>query len=225
MNGLPLFSLFTFILMLVLLPILFGELMVASLSKLHLSPEMALLAMVAIIIGGLVNIPVKRIAHQRLVPIHPLTVFGLGGLWPQMRREHSETIIAVNFGGCVVPTGLAIYQLLYLAAAGASTLLALLVAAGVNIAVCHFVARPVQGVGILLPGLVPAAVAAFLAVIFAPSDAAPVAYIAGVAGPLIGADLLHLREIEESAVGIASIGGAGTFDGIVLSGIVAAYLA
>jgi uncharacterized membrane protein len=58
-----------------------------------------------------------------------------------------------------------------------------------------FVARPVQGVGILLPGLVPAALAAVLALIFAPGDAAPVAYVAGVAGPLIGADLLHLREI------------------------------
>jgi uncharacterized membrane protein len=64
-----------------------------------------------------------------------------------------------------------------------------------------------------------------MAVILAPSEAAPVAYIAGVAGPLIGADLLHLREIEQSATGIASIGGAGTFDGLVLSGIVAAYLA
>ena len=42
---------------------------------------------------------------------------------------------------------------------------------------------------------------------------------------LIGADLLHLKQIEESATGVASIGGAGTFDGIVLSGIVAAYLA
>ena len=71
----------------------------------------------------------------------------------------------------------------------------------------------------------PAAVAAILALLVAPGDAAPVAYIAGVAGPLIGADLLHLKKIEESAVGMASIGGAGTFDGIVLSGIVAAYLA
>ena len=102
----------------------------------------------------------------------------------------------------------------------------MLVTAGVNIVVRHRVVRPVQGVGILLPGLVPAAVAAVLALLFAPSDAAvPVAYIAGVAGPLIGADLLHLPEIEQSAVGMAGIGGAGTFDGIVLSGIVAAYLA
>jgi len=62
MNALPLFSLFAFIVMLVLLPILFGELLATSLAKLHLSPEMALLLMMAIIIGGLVNIPVR--AHS-----------------------------------------------------------------------------------------------------------------------------------------------------------------
>jgi uncharacterized membrane protein len=72
---------------------------------------------------------------------------------------------------------------------------------------------------------VPALVAALLALLLAPGHAAPVAFIAGIAGPLIGADLLHLRDISKMASGIASIGGAGTFDGIVLSGIVAAYLA
>ena len=51
------------------------------------------------------------------------------------------------------------------------------------------------------------------------------AFIAGVLGPLIGADLLHLRDIRTIATGMLSIGGAGTFDGIVLSGIFAAVLA
>src|SRR6202030_891402 len=225
MSAFPLLSLFAFLLLLFLMPMLFGELMAPSLVKLHLSPQAAVLLMMAIIVGGLVNIPVKRIAHERVVPVHPLAVFGVSGLWPQMRRERRETIIAVNFGGCVIPTGLALYELLQLAAQGPPALWAVLVAGIVNIAVCYFLARPVQGVGILLPGLVPAAVAAILALIFAPSEAAPVAYIAGVAGPLIGADLLHLKEIEQSAVGVASIGGAGTFDGIALSGVLAAYLA
>jgi uncharacterized membrane protein len=63
------------------------------------------------------------------------------------------------------------------------------------------------------------------ALFLVPDQAPPVAFVAGVLGPLIGADLLHLRDIEKIATGIASIGGAGTFDGIVLSGIVAAYLA
>src|ERR1700730_7624503 len=225
MSAFPLLSLFAFLLLLLLMPIFFGELMAASLVKLHLSPEAALLLMIAIIVGGLVTIPVKRIAREWVVRAHPLAVFGLGGLWPEMRRERRETIIAVNVGGCVLRTGLALYELLQLAAQGAPALWAVFIAGIVNIAVCYFLARPVQGVGILLPCLVPASVAAVLALIFAPSEAVPVAYIAGVAGPLIGADLLHLKEIEQSAVGMASIGGAGTFDGIVLSGIVAAYLA
>jgi hypothetical protein len=109
--------------------------MATSLVKLHLSPEAALLLMMAIIVGGLVNIPVKRIAHERVVPVHPLAVFGLGGLWPEMRRERRETIIAVNFGGCVVPTGVALYELLQLTAHIALALWAVLVAGIVNIAV------------------------------------------------------------------------------------------
>jgi uncharacterized membrane protein len=110
---------------------------------------------------------------------------------------------AVNVGGCVVPAGLALYELLQLATRGAPALWAVLIAGIVNIGVCYFLARPVWGIGILLRGLVLAAVAAVLALIFAPSEMAPVAYIAGVAGPLIGADLLHLKEIDQSAVGMA----------------------
>jgi uncharacterized membrane protein len=86
-------------------------------------------------------------------------------------------------------------------------------------------ARPIEGVGIAMPGLMPALVAALCAITVTPDQAAPVAFAAGVLGPLIGADLLHLRDLEKIATGVASIGGAGTFDGIVLSGIVAAYLA
>ncbi|MDH4154239.1 MAG: DUF1614 domain-containing protein [Nitrospira sp.] len=70
-----------------------------------------------------------------------------------------------------------------------------------------------------------AVVATLSALLFVPDLAPPVAFVASVLGPLIGADLLHLRDIEKITTGIASIGGAGTFDGIVLSGIVAAYLA
>ena len=42
---------------------------------------------------------------------------------------------------------------------------------------------------------------------------------------MIGADLLHLKEVVRIAPGLASIGGAGTFDGIVLSGLAASLLA
>ena len=75
----------------------------------------------------------------------------------------------------------------------------------------------------------PAFVAALSALVLAPHQAPPVAFIAGVAGPLIGADLLNLRailrEVPKLETAMISIGGAGTFDGIVLSSITAAYLA
>ena len=81
------------------------------------------------------------------------------------------------------------------------------------------------GVGIVMPGLLSPVAAALLAMILAPQQAAPVAFVAGVIGPLVGADLFHLKDIHRTATGLVSIGGAGTFDGIVLSGIIAAYLA
>ena len=44
-------------------------------------------------------------------------------------------------------------------------------------------------------------------------------------GTLIGADLLNLGKIHGLGAPIASIGGAGTFDGVFLSGILAVLLA
>ena len=77
-----------------------------------------------------------------------------------------------------------------------------------------------------MPGFVPPIVAALAAVLLAPDQAPPVAFVAGVVGPLVGADILHLKDVNRIATtGVASIGGAGTIDGIVLSGILSAYLA
>ena len=44
-------------------------------------------------------------------------------------------------------------------------------------------------------------------------------------GTLIGADLTNLHRISGLGAQVASIGGAGTFDGIFLSGILAVILA
>ena len=56
-------------------------------------------------------------------------------------------------------------------------------------------------------------------------QAAPLAYIGGSLGTLIGADLLNLGNIRGLGAPVASIGGAGTFDGIFLIGIVAVLIA
>jgi uncharacterized membrane protein len=41
---------------------------------------------------------------------------------------------------------------------------------------------------------------------------------------LIGADLMHLGAVEGLGAAVASIGGAGTFDGVFLAGIAAVLL-
>jgi len=53
----------------------------------------------------------------------------------------------------------------------------------------------------------------------------PLAYIAGSLGTLIGADLTNLDKVRGLGAPVASIGGAGTFDGIFLTGILAVLLA
>jgi uncharacterized membrane protein len=223
MSALPM--LLIVVVLLVLLPFLFGELMLASLSKLHLSPILAFMCMVAIFAGSLVNIPVKSIVRGWDVIEDPLAIFGLPGFWPQLKRVRRRTIIAVNVGGCLVPAALALYEIVYLAAVNRRGLAALGVGCIANVIVCYLVARPVPGVGIAMPGAVSPVVATLLALLLAPEVAPPVAFVIGVTGPLVGADLLHLRDIQLRETGVVSIGGAGTFDGIVLSGVVAAYLA
>jgi uncharacterized membrane protein len=76
-----------------------------------------------------------------------------------------------------------------------------------------------------VPTFVPSAVAAFVVLVFARRNAAPLAYICGSVGTLIGADLLNLHRLPALGAPVASIGGAGTFDGIFLSGILAVLLA
>jgi uncharacterized membrane protein len=211
--------------LLVLMPLLFVDVMTASLVKLRLDSHTTLLLVISMMAGGLINIPVKRIVRENLVFDHPLAAFGLMDLWPALRRIRRETIIAVNVGGCIIPTCLAGYEVLQLFVAGTSAMLAVILAVAVNIVVCYFVAKPEPNVGIVMPALIPAGVAAASAYMLLPQLAPPVAFVAGVMGPIIGADLLHLKEFTKSTTGVASIGGAGTFDGIILSGILAAYLA
>jgi uncharacterized membrane protein len=205
----------------VLFPLFLADAMAAAFAKLGLSPGLSLAVVIAMFVGGLFNIPLKRVPRVMSIDTAPLGLYGAGSILPQWFRQSPSTVIAVNVGGCVIPCAIVAYELARIAAHGSMALALTAAAAAINTAICYRLARPVPGVGIVLPALA-AAACGFL---FMRDLAPPVAFTAGVLGPLIGADLLNLRRMMRGGAGIASIGGAGTFDGIVLSGLVATLLA
>jgi uncharacterized membrane protein len=100
-------------------------------------------------------------------------------------------------------------------------------AAGVAImaVATYLLARPVPGVGIAIPPLLPPILAAAIALSISRQHAAPLAYIVGSMGCLLGADGFNLYRIRDLGAPVASIGGAGISDGVFLTGIIAVLLA
>lgn len=170
-------------------------------------------------LGSYVNIPIAQLPPERLYTDRIMDFFGMQYMIPAV-TERAGTVIAVNLGGAVIPAILSIYLIvknrLYLGS---------LVAVGVVTVVVHLMAYPVPGVGIAEPMFVPPLVTAVVALVISRQHAAPLAYIAGSLGTLIGADLLNLSRIRGLGAPVASIGGAGKFDGIFLTGLIAVLLA
>ncbi len=188
--------------------------------KLGLSADQVLVFLFGSLLGSHVNIPIKTIHHgYEFYPERVVQFFGIRYVVPPVQRART-TVIAVNLGGCVIPVLLSLYLMLqhhlFFTPLLATTVVALL---------CYKLARPIPGIGIGLPMFIPPLLAALVALLLDPLHAPAVAYISGTIGTLIGADLLHLKDIEHLRAPVASIGGAGTFDGIFLTGVIAVLLA
>jgi uncharacterized membrane protein len=181
--------------------------------------EGALFALVLLsLAGGFVNIPIARLGGQARMGVDEIVAFGVRYRVPVLHRP-TPTILAVNLGGAVIPATLSVYLLIkddvwWQAAVGVVFVAAIV----------HRIARPVEGLGIAVPALAPPLLAAGIALLVSPVTAAAVAYISGTLGTLLGADVLNLRRVRELGAPVASIGGAGTFDGVFLSGIIAVVL-
>ena len=219
------FFLLLMLFLFLLLPWLFLDLMLIALEKLGIAPLMAPLIVFVMFVGSLINIPVLREPVSTQIRHHPLSIWGFERYWPDMHKEVRERIIAVNVGGFLVPMLLVVHEVILIAFQHQEVLLPLIIAVLINIFVCNLLAQPVPQIGITLPALLPGVIASISALILAPDLAPPVAFCAGVLGPVIGADLMYLNKIRETQVAMASIGGAGTFDGIVISGLLAVLLA
>jgi uncharacterized membrane protein len=171
------------------------------------------------LIGSYVNIPVAELPAEQVHSGKVVTFYGMRYMIPEV-VDWQKTVIAVNLGGAVIPAFLSLYLMVKKRLFGRGLLGVAIVAA-----VSHFMAHPVPGVGIAEPTFIPPLVTAAVALLISREYAPPLAYISGSLGTLIGADLLNLAKVRGLGAPVASIGGAGTFDGIFLTGIVAVLLA
>jgi uncharacterized membrane protein len=187
-------------------------------TRLGVSAGAAYLLLIGSLVGSYFNIPVAELPGRHILAGEEISFFGVQYVVPLMARP--GTIVAVNVGGAVIPGLMSIYLLGLHRLWTKGT-----IATAVVAAFCHLIARPVPGFGIVIPIFAPAAVTALVAMALSLRQAAPLAYISGSLGVLIGADLLNLGKLSNLGAPVASIGGAGAFDGIFLCGILAVLFA
>ncbi len=188
--------------------------------KLGLSSHSAYLLLLATLAGSMVNLPLFSVRSEGAAsPVLPPELARL----PLFRKIPftGRTTVVVNVGGALVPLAFS----LYLIAHRPLTPFEVLAAVGIVAAVAHAISRPIPGVGITMPIFIAPVAAALVAWILNPEQRAPLAYIGGSLGVLIGADLVRLKDLKSLGAPVASIGGAGTFDGIFITGFVAVLLA
>jgi len=187
--------------------------------KLGVGPGAAMFLLFGTLIGSYFNLPVAVLPGKPVMSGQIVDFYGMRYVVPVV-VSWPGTVLAVNVGGAVIPTMMSIYLMiryqLWLKAAIGIAVVAFVI---------HSMATPVPGIGIAVPVFAPVVITAIVAFILSREYAAPLAYIGGSMGTLIGADLLNLDKITNLGAPVASIGGAGTFDGIFLTGILAVLLA
>jgi len=187
--------------------------------KLGLTRESAFVLLFFSLFGSLINVPLFSIKSQ--TPVIVRDTYIPGYLRPYLKHLRGKTLIAVNVGGCLIPLLFSVY----LFSTQPLTLYEILPGIFLVSIISRVFSFPVRGIGIGMPMLVAPLSAAIIAVLINNELSAPLAYISGTMGVLIGADLLNFRHVSHMGAMVASIGGAGTFDGIFMTGILAVLLA
>jgi uncharacterized membrane protein len=218
-HYLPPFFLLLVVLLAVVVFVLQMGILGYAYEKIGIKRRTAYLILLLSLLGSYVNIPIAELRGPETIQY--LVVedsWGVEYVTPKIGRL--GTTLALNVGGAIVPAVLSIYLMiknqLYIPAIAGTAFVA---------AVVHYLAEVVPGMGVTVPIFAPPIVSAAIGMILSRHYAAPVAYISGCMGTLIGADLMNLGALAESGASVASIGGAGTFDGVFLTGMLAVLLA
>ena len=219
----PHFFLLIALLLLLIFPLLIillaGSVTIAF-SRLGIPVAIAYLLFWISFLGSSINLPVKR-WQTEITEIREINFFGIRYRIPF--HGERESILAINLGGAVVPICVSAYEL-YRLSNDVHLLMKAIIAIVILTFICKAFSKPVRGLGIAIPAFIPPLSSALIAMIIARENPVVVAYLAGTLGTLIGADLMNLHKIRDLGAPIASIGGAGPFDGIFLSGIIAVLL-
>lgn len=219
-------SLLFFVVLVVLLGaavalIFFGAVSIAF-SDVGFTSLTIMLLLICTLAGSFINIPLLKLrATIPMIRDEYVTWYGLSYRIPWVEYGQTITVVAVNVGGALIPTAVSIYLL---SKSSFSLIVLSLIGVLAVALVTHSVARPVKGVGIATPVFIPPIAASVVAFLLSPGEPRTVAYVAGTLGTLIGADLLNLKKIPKLGAPVASIGGAGTFDGVFLTGIIAVLI-
>jgi uncharacterized membrane protein len=211
--------LFFILVLLLLLAVVHVGVISITFSKLGLTRESAFILLFCSLFGSMINLPLITIQSTKPIKNRNVPLSSL--LRPYLAHHRGRTLIAVNVGGCLIP----VFFSVYLFATQPLLLPEILIGISLVTVVSYTCSFPVPGTGIGMPMIIAPVCAAIIAIMLNSDHSAPLAYISGTMGVLLGADLLNFRHISQMGAMIASIGGAGTFDGIFMTGILAVLLA
>lgn len=182
------------------------------------------------VLGSLVDIPLGTVP----LSAYPEWYVSLANMYPiAVSLSFQPVYLAVNLGGCIIPMVVSTHLLMRGRAPAGKAALGIMIVAIVT----YIVAMPVPKEGIVLPIWLSPTLAAITGLILAGGyrGAPTLAYISGTIGTLLGADIFMLltpgvlpmlsplmAQIKPLSL---SIGGAGVFDGIFLTGVLSVLLA
>ena len=191
----------------------------------------ASLAVFGSVVGSLFDIPL----HAGPISSYPgwfVSLVSATGL--DFTTAFHPFYLTVNLGGCLIPLAVSLDLLRRGRASVSKAVLGIAIVTGIT----YYFAMPVANEGIVLPFWLSPALAAVCGLVLGRGyDKAPaLAYISGSMGTLLGADILNLitpgvlpalSPLGYHAVRplVMSIGGAGVFDGIFLTGVLAVLFA
>lgn len=191
----------------------------------------ASLAVFGSVIGSLVDIPLSS-GTISSYPGWYVTLARAIGL--DFATTFHPFYLVINLGGCLIPLVVSLDLLRRGRTSKSRALIGILVVAVIT----YYFAMPIASEGIVLPIWLSPTLAAICGLVLSKGhDKAPaLAYISGAMGTLLGADILNLitpgvlpalspLRYHAAKPLFLSIGGAGVFDGIFLTGVLAVLLA